>query len=95
MVSFFHKSLYGASDKGLFILGSSAFIDEYVRTRQIPITRLLQAFGIDLVFHYKLSRATLFFDGILTSPPPPQCPELQDRRPKTMTYFLRVAMSHQ
>ena len=24
-----------------------------------------------------------------------QCPELQDRRPATMAYFLRVAMSHQ
>ena len=25
----------------------------------------------------------------------PQCPELQDRRPTTMIYFLRVAMTHQ
>ena len=26
---------------------------------------------------------------------PPQCPELHGRRPTTMIYFLRVAMSHQ
>ncbi|KIM44834.1 hypothetical protein M413DRAFT_363794 [Hebeloma cylindrosporum] len=51
--------------------GSSAFIDEYVRTRNIPIPKLLEAFGIKL------------------------CPELHGRRPKTMLYFLRVAMSHQ
>lgn len=38
-------------------------------------------------------RAPNFVDGILT--PPNQCPELQDRRPTTMTYFLRVAMTHQ
>lgn len=50
--------------------GSSAFIEEYVRTRQIPVPKLLHAFGVDL------------------------CPELQDRRPATMIYFLRVVMSH-
>lgn len=37
-------------------------------------------------------RAPNLVDGILT---PLQCPELQDRRPTTMTYFLRVAMTHQ
>lgn len=36
-------------------------------------------------------RAPNFVDRILA----PQCPELQDRRPTTMTYFLRVAMTHQ
>jgi hypothetical protein len=36
-------------------------------------------------------RAPHFADDILT----PQCPELQNRRPTTMTYFLHVAMSHQ
>ncbi|KAH9479694.1 NAD-dependent protein deacetylase hst1 [Psilocybe cubensis] len=51
--------------------GSSAFIEEYVNQRNIPIIKLLEAFNIEL------------------------CPELQDRRPKTMLYFLRVALSHQ
>ncbi|KAF8801346.1 SIR2-domain-containing protein [Phlegmacium glaucopus] len=50
--------------------GSSAFIEKYVRTRQIPIPKLLHALGVDL------------------------CAKLQDRRPSTMLYFLRVAMSH-
>ena len=58
VVSFFPPVIMGASDKDLFILGSSAFIEEYVRTRQIPIPKLLHAFGIDLVFRYELSRAT-------------------------------------
>lgn len=58
----------GASDKGSFILGSSAFIEEYVRTRQIPIPKLLQAFGVDLVFRYELSRAKLCW----RDPYPPQ-----------------------
>ena len=56
---FFSQAIVGASDKGSFILGSSAFIEEYVRTRQIPIPKLLQAFGVDLVFRYELSRAKL------------------------------------
>jgi hypothetical protein len=56
---FFSQVIIGASDMGLFILGSSAFIEEYVRTRQIPIPKLLHAFGVDLVFRYELSRAKL------------------------------------
>jgi len=73
--------------------GSSAFIDEYVRTRNIPIPKLLEAFGIQLVCYFLLA---VFVVGpncelnLCT-----QCPELQDRRPKTMLYFLRVAISHQ
>ncbi|PPQ94448.1 hypothetical protein CVT25_002539 [Psilocybe cyanescens] len=51
--------------------GSSAFIEEYVRARNIPITKLLEAFNVEL------------------------CPELQTRRPQTLLYFLRVALSHQ
>ncbi|KAF9482627.1 DHS-like NAD/FAD-binding domain-containing protein [Pholiota conissans] len=51
--------------------GAAEFIDEYVKARNIPVPKLLAAFGIEL------------------------CPELQNRRPKTMLYFLRVAMSHQ
>ena len=56
---FFSQVIMGASDKGLFILGSSAFIEEYVRRRQIPIPKLLQALGVDLVFRFELSRAKL------------------------------------
>ena len=59
VVSFFTQVIISASDKGLFILGSSAFIEQYVRARQIPIPKLLQAFGVDLVFRYELSRAKL------------------------------------
>ncbi|KAF9564294.1 SIR2-domain-containing protein [Agrocybe pediades] len=50
--------------------GSSTFIEEYVKTRNIPILKLLDAFKIHL------------------------CPELQNRKPKTMLYFLRVALAH-
>ena len=39
---------------------------------------------------------TIALQTLLTgSLPPPQCPELHNRRPTTMTYFLRVAMTHQ
>ena len=80
-----------ASDKGPFVIGSSAFIEEYARTRQIPVPKLLHAFGIDLVCQYMKYRASHF----INNHPFAQCPELQDRRPATMLYFLRVAMSHQ
>ncbi|KAJ3508716.1 hypothetical protein NLJ89_g5598 [Agrocybe chaxingu] len=50
--------------------GETAFMQEYVRTRNVPIVKLLQAFGIDL------------------------CPELRNRRPRTMLYFLRVVIAH-
>ncbi|KAJ8594771.1 DHS-like NAD/FAD-binding domain-containing protein [Rhizopogon salebrosus TDB-379] len=51
--------------------GMSSFLSEYVLTQNIPIVKLLFAFGISL------------------------CPELRNKRPKTMVYFLRVAMSKQ
>ena len=51
---------HGRVSQGLVILGSSAFIEEYVRTRQIPIPKLLHAFGVNLVLRYELSRATLY-----------------------------------
>ncbi|KAF8998517.1 DHS-like NAD/FAD-binding domain-containing protein [Cyathus striatus] len=51
--------------------GMSSFMQEYVIKRNIPIPKLLLAFGINL------------------------CPQLQNRKPATMLYFLRVAMSHQ
>ena len=54
-----HKSSWARLTNVCFILGSSAFIEEYVRTRQIPIPKLLQAFGVVLVIRYELSRATL------------------------------------
>ncbi|KAG2125059.1 DHS-like NAD/FAD-binding domain-containing protein [Suillus clintonianus] len=49
--------------------GMSSFIREYVITQNIPIVKLLFAFGIFL------------------------CPELRNKQPQTMLYFLRVAMS--
>ncbi|KAG1738844.1 DHS-like NAD/FAD-binding domain-containing protein [Suillus paluster] len=51
--------------------GMSSFVREYVMTRNIPIVKLLFAFGISL------------------------CPELRNKQPQTMLYFLRVAMSKQ
>ncbi|KAF5316465.1 hypothetical protein D9619_006597 [Psilocybe cf. subviscida] len=51
--------------------GSAAFIDEYVRLRNIPIVKLLEAFDVELA-----SSFSIFL------------------QPKTMLYFLRVAMSH-
>ncbi|KAG9309460.1 DHS-like NAD/FAD-binding domain-containing protein [Chiua virens] len=51
--------------------GMSSFIREYVFGQNIPIVKLLFAFGISL------------------------CPELRNKRPKTLLYFLRVAMSRQ
>jgi NAD-dependent histone deacetylase SIR2 len=49
--------------------GMSSFVREYVITQNIPIVKLLFAFGISL------------------------CPELRNKQPQTMLYFLRVAMS--
>jgi NAD-dependent histone deacetylase SIR2 len=49
--------------------GMSSFVREYVITQNIPIVKLLFAFGI------------------------PLCPELRNKQPQTMLYFLRVAMS--
>ncbi|KAG2142866.1 DHS-like NAD/FAD-binding domain-containing protein [Suillus bovinus] len=49
--------------------GMSSFVREYVITQNIPIVKLLLAFGISL------------------------CPELRNKQPQTMHYFLRVAMS--
>ncbi|KAG1864803.1 DHS-like NAD/FAD-binding domain-containing protein [Suillus subluteus] len=49
--------------------GMSSFVREYVITQNIPIVKLLFAFGISL------------------------CPELRNKKPQTMLYFLRVAMS--
>ncbi|OJA08589.1 hypothetical protein AZE42_04566 [Rhizopogon vesiculosus] len=51
--------------------GMSSFVSEYVITQNIPIVKLLFAFGISL------------------------CPELRNKRPQTMLYFLRAAMSKQ
>ncbi|KAG2110591.1 DHS-like NAD/FAD-binding domain-containing protein [Suillus discolor] len=49
--------------------GMSSFVREYVITQNIPIVKLLFAFGISL------------------------CPELREKQPQTMLYFLRVAMA--
>ncbi|TRM65384.1 DHS-like NAD/FAD-binding domain-containing protein, partial [Schizophyllum amplum] len=51
--------------------GMSAWIKEYVVTRNVPIVRLLDAFGISL------------------------CPELRAKRPTTLLFFLRVALSRE
>ncbi|KAI9573817.1 DHS-like NAD/FAD-binding domain-containing protein [Boletus coccyginus] len=51
--------------------GMSSFIREYVFAQNIPIVKLLFAFGISL------------------------CPELRNKRPKTLLYFLRVAISRE
>jgi hypothetical protein len=39
-------------EKNICTPGSSAFVDEYVRSRNIPIPKLLEAFGIKLVCHH-------------------------------------------
>ncbi|KAF8834887.1 SIR2-domain-containing protein [Paxillus ammoniavirescens] len=49
--------------------GMSSFIREYVVIQNIPVVKLLFAFGISLY------------------------PDLRNKRPKTLLYFLRVAMS--
>ncbi|KAH7885791.1 DHS-like NAD/FAD-binding domain-containing protein [Phlebopus sp. FC_14] len=51
--------------------GMGSFTKEYVVTQNIPIVKLLFAFGISL------------------------CPELRNKGPKTLLYFLRVAMSRE
>ncbi|OAX38880.1 SIR2-domain-containing protein [Rhizopogon vinicolor AM-OR11-026] len=60
------KMIYHLKERGM-----SSFVSEYVITQNIPIVKLLFAFGISL------------------------CPELRNKRPQTMLYFLRVAMSKQ
>ncbi|KIJ65176.1 hypothetical protein HYDPIDRAFT_88766 [Hydnomerulius pinastri MD-312] len=51
--------------------GMSSFIKEYVVVQNVPIIKLLLAFGINL------------------------CPELRNKRAKTLLYILRVAMSRE
>ncbi|EGO20743.1 hypothetical protein SERLADRAFT_442077 [Serpula lacrymans var. lacrymans S7.9] len=51
--------------------GMSSFVREYVIMQNIPIPKLLYAFGVML------------------------CKELRNKRPKTLLYFLRVAMSRE
>ncbi|KAG8215049.1 DHS-like NAD/FAD-binding domain-containing protein [Butyriboletus roseoflavus] len=51
--------------------GMSSFIREYVLVQDIPIVKLLFAFGISL------------------------CPELRNKLPKTLLFFLRVAISRE
>ncbi|KIK93698.1 hypothetical protein PAXRUDRAFT_499911 [Paxillus rubicundulus Ve08.2h10] len=51
--------------------GTSSFIKEYVVIQNIPVVKLLFAFGISLY------------------------PDLRRKRPKTLLYFLRVAMSRE
>lgn len=58
-LAFFLQVIVGASDDCYLFIGSSAFIEEYARTRQIPVPKLLLAFGVNLVQRYWLSRATL------------------------------------
>lgn len=65
----------------------SAFHKEYVVTRRYPVHKLLHAFGVHLVGLVSIIRARdLCFV---------ECPQLQNKTPTTMLYFLRVAMSHQ
>lgn len=71
------------------LTGPSNFIGEYVTTRNIPIPRLLQALGVELVC--EPSKLWLYSRFLKK---PLQCPELESRKPKTMLYFLRVAMNH-
>lgn len=51
--------------------GMGSWITEYVLTRNIPIPRLLRAFGISL------------------------CEGLQNKKPTTLLYFLKVALSRE
>ncbi|KAF9219745.1 SIR2-domain-containing protein [Gyrodon lividus] len=51
--------------------GMSSFMREYVVVQNIPVVKLLFAFGISL------------------------CPELRNKRSKTLLYFLRVAISRE
>ena len=61
------------------------FLTEYVVVRQIPITRILYAFGISLV-----SDCNPGFLVIVKSAT--KCKELRQKQPKTQMYFLKVVI---
>jgi hypothetical protein len=67
--------------------GASAFITEYVINRAIPITKLLNAFGLDLVSYTPWRLQHL--------PTIVQCPEILEKSRQTVMYALQVGMSFQ
>lgn len=62
-----------------------AFLREYVTVRQIPITRILYAFGISLVGVFVLN----FLPRAQRTA---KCKELRQKRPETLMYFLKVVI---
>ncbi|KAG6886128.1 hypothetical protein C0993_002647 [Termitomyces sp. T159_Od127] len=67
--------------------GMASWITEYVVTRNHPIQKLLRIFGINLVIHVLHHVAKL---PLITNL---QCEALQTKKPNTLLYFLKVALS--
>jgi hypothetical protein len=76
------------SDLTVYPAGMQSFVQEYVSRRGIPIPQLLYAFDVVLVSLSAPGRLYTVEDIF-------QCSQLRNKHPKTMEFFLEVAMSRE